>query len=159
MLLAVYVDDFKMAGPEDNMDQAWKLLREGKDPIIMDDPAPLGGYLGCTHIMHYRETKGKRITAIEYDMQGQLEQSLELYKSLTGIIGMLPIVPTPSLEDDDVKNPARHPSHIGKGLMCPWCRSCYPRSEYKEYENTNSGGRKREKEHTCKHIRRSYWNQ
>ena len=40
MLLAVYVDDSKMAGPADKMTEAWALLREGKDLIKMDDPTP-----------------------------------------------------------------------------------------------------------------------
>ena len=56
----------------------------------MDDPTPLGGYLGCTHWIHTRyitteDGEEKEIAAIEYDMQGQLEQALEVYKQLTGI--------------------------------------------------------------------------
>ena len=55
LFLAVYVDDFKMAGPVQNLEHGWKLIRE---EIDMDDPAPkvenntvIGSvrYLGCVH--------------------------------------------------------------------------------------------------------------
>ena len=46
ILLAVYVDDFKMAGPKANMNKGWKAIRNG---VTMEDPTPFGLYLGCTH--------------------------------------------------------------------------------------------------------------
>jgi hypothetical protein len=45
LFLIVYVDDFKMAGPKDNLAKGWDLIRRG---IKMDDPAPMGHFLGCT---------------------------------------------------------------------------------------------------------------
>ena len=47
LLLAVYVDDFKMAGPKDNMAKGWELIAS---KIDMDTPSPLGRYLGCEHL-------------------------------------------------------------------------------------------------------------
>ena len=47
LLLAVYVDDFKMAGPKQNMAKEWELI---SSKIDMDTPSPLGRYLGCEHI-------------------------------------------------------------------------------------------------------------
>ena len=48
LLLAVYVDDFKMAGPKQNMAKGWELI---SSKIDMDTPSPLGiRYLGCEHI-------------------------------------------------------------------------------------------------------------
>ena len=44
LFLTVYVDDFKMAGPRISMIEGWKRLRKG---IQMEDPKPLGPYLGC----------------------------------------------------------------------------------------------------------------
>ena len=38
LLLAIYVDDFKMAGPKDNMARGWKLIGS---KIDMDTPTPL----------------------------------------------------------------------------------------------------------------------
>ena len=37
VLLGIYVDEFKMFGPKENMDQAWALL---KQHITMDGPGP-----------------------------------------------------------------------------------------------------------------------
>ena len=47
LLLAVYVDDFKMAGPKGNMARGWELIGS---KIDMDTPTPVGRYLGCDHI-------------------------------------------------------------------------------------------------------------
>ena len=47
LLLAVYVDDFKMAGPKENMARGWELIGS---KIDMDTPTPVGRYLGCDHI-------------------------------------------------------------------------------------------------------------
>ena len=46
LLLVVYVDDFKMAGPKDNLAKGW----EGISKVLAMDPAePLGRYFGCNH--------------------------------------------------------------------------------------------------------------
>ena len=47
LLLAVYVDDFKMAGPKGNMAKGWELIAS---KIDMDTPSTLGRYLGCEHL-------------------------------------------------------------------------------------------------------------
>ena len=44
LMLSIYVDDFKMAGPTENIDKGWALLRS---KIDMEDPTPVGLYLGC----------------------------------------------------------------------------------------------------------------
>ena len=44
LLLVIYVDDFKMAGPEKNMEKGWELLGEFID---MDPAEVLGRYFGC----------------------------------------------------------------------------------------------------------------
>ena len=48
LLLAVYVDDFKMAGPKDNLAKGWELIGSRID---MDTSSPLGRYLGCEHVI------------------------------------------------------------------------------------------------------------
>ena len=48
--LIVYVDDFKMSGPSETMDEAWRLLRSATantPRIEMDDPADANRFLGC----------------------------------------------------------------------------------------------------------------
>ena len=44
LLLAVYVDDFKMLGRTGAMKKGWELM---SSEIDMDSPTPLGRYLGC----------------------------------------------------------------------------------------------------------------
>ena len=46
VMLSVYVDDFKMAGTQKGVAQAWKAIR-GPDKLILDEPTPFGPYLGC----------------------------------------------------------------------------------------------------------------
>ena len=45
----VYVDDFKLAGPQKNLQAGWKLLRKG---LLLDEPEPVSKFLGCDH-QHY----------------------------------------------------------------------------------------------------------
>ena len=46
LLLVIYVDDFKRAGPSKNLDKGWKTI---ESVIEMDPPEPLGRYFGCNH--------------------------------------------------------------------------------------------------------------
>ena len=46
LLLVIYVDDFKMAGPTNNLAKGWKLI---ESVIDMDPPEPFGRYFGCNH--------------------------------------------------------------------------------------------------------------
>ena len=47
LLLVVYVDDFKLSGPKQNIEKGWKLIQTG---IILEAPSPLGLYLDCCHV-------------------------------------------------------------------------------------------------------------
>ena len=44
LMLAEYVDDFKMSGPKGNLSDGWKLISKH---IKLEKPCPLGRYLGC----------------------------------------------------------------------------------------------------------------
>ena len=46
LLLVVYVDDFKLAGPKDNIKEGWKTI---SSVIDMDPPEDIGRYFGCMH--------------------------------------------------------------------------------------------------------------
>ena len=48
LLLGVYVDDFKMAGPAESHPKGWEII--GTE-IDMDKPEPVGRYLGCEHLV------------------------------------------------------------------------------------------------------------
>eukprot|EP00439_Symbiodinium_sp_Y106_P006827 s4042_g1.t1 len=47
LLLVIYVDDFKMAGPSQNLDKGWETI---ESVIDMDPPEPFGRYFGCNHV-------------------------------------------------------------------------------------------------------------
>ncbi len=110
VILSVYVDDFKMAGKQDNMSKAWQLM--DKAGLKLDRPQPFGDYLGCgqaplvltkeqakERLQHidpirigsggYGEPDGSAdketnhpIRAIRYDMRGFLVQCIEKYLEL-----------------------------------------------------------------------------
>ena len=44
LLLVIYVDDFKLVGPERNLEKGWKLI---SSKIKMEPPQPVGRFLGC----------------------------------------------------------------------------------------------------------------
>jgi len=96
LLLAVYVDDFKMAGPKVNMKQGWDLIQAG---IKMDTPAAVGKYLGCDHKIATAWIKAGgnpmqpdddgdiEVIVMEYDMEQFLKQCVERYQELAGARG------------------------------------------------------------------------
>ncbi len=47
VFLTIYVDDFKMAGPFENMDKAWKMTGS---VIKLGKPTTAVKYLGCKHV-------------------------------------------------------------------------------------------------------------
>ena len=49
LMLVIYVDDFKLAGPAENVPKGWELLAKR---IKLEEPRELGRYLGCLHTMH-----------------------------------------------------------------------------------------------------------
>jgi len=46
LVLMVYVDDFKMAGPVENLRKGWAMIRKH---ITLDDPIASATFLGCEH--------------------------------------------------------------------------------------------------------------
>ena len=78
VVLVVYVDDFKMSGPESSMKPAWALLRNGEGALDMDDPQTLDSYLGCKHEIdrNAKAPDGTPVTKIEYNVQPFLESCL-----------------------------------------------------------------------------------
>ena len=59
LFLIVYVDDFKLAGPTENLDEGWRLI-QGSSKLVdkgieMDPPTKVGRYLGCEHKVYDKE--------------------------------------------------------------------------------------------------------
>ncbi|HIE82874.1 MAG TPA: hypothetical protein EYQ00_03075, partial [Dehalococcoidia bacterium] len=54
--LVIYVDDFKLAGTQKSVTEAWRLIQTdnwiaGTKGLNIDGPEPVGRYLGCDHKM------------------------------------------------------------------------------------------------------------
>ena len=50
LLMSVYMDDLLVSGPKGNHKLLWEKLRFGEHPITLDDPEPLGRFLGRAHV-------------------------------------------------------------------------------------------------------------
>ena len=75
LLLVVYVDDFKMAGPKENLKQGWNLLRTH---LGIEPETPLGLYLGRNQIKGTKKLYGgKVVNSVAYDMEEYLSMSVQ----------------------------------------------------------------------------------
>ena len=114
LLLAVYMDDFKMAGPKENLEEGWRLIGER---IEIEPPTGFGLYLGCNHKRSTTTTPdGHEITTMEYDMSDFLRQCVAKYRELADFAGEFPPAPTPFLTASAEHGPARVPSESVSGV-------------------------------------------
>ena len=121
LLLVVYVDDLKLAGPSGNLPKGWGMLRS---LLNIEPETDLGMYLGCTLKKGESRLKdGTRVSTMTYDMESFLEQCVEKYREIAGKNVAFKHVATPSLPEDAKQHPARAPCAKGDAVVCPWC-SC-----------------------------------
>ena len=121
LLLVVYVDDLKLAGPSGSLSQGWGMLRS---LLNIEPETDLGMYLGCTLKKGENRLKdGTRVSTMTYDMESFLEQCVEKYREIAGKNVTFKHVATPSLPEDAKQHPARAPCAKGDAVVCPWC-SC-----------------------------------
>ena len=68
LFLVIYVDDFKLAGPEGNLKKGWDLISSG---LKIEPPGKLGLYLGCKHEESVRvlPESGVRVQVMELNME------------------------------------------------------------------------------------------
>ena len=79
LLLVVYVDDFKLSGPTEQVRKGWKVLRK---KINMGDPAPVDLYLGCRQEIHSASMgDGSTVRYMSYSMRDFLVQCVDVYLS------------------------------------------------------------------------------
>ena len=82
LLLVIYVDDLKLAGPSENLAKGWEMLRT---VLRIEPETDLGLYLGC--VLSQGETQlhnGKKVKTITYNMEGLLKLSVEKYLDIIG---------------------------------------------------------------------------
>ncbi len=123
LLLIIYVDDFKMAGPEGNLDAGWALLRT---KLNIGPEGPLGMSLGCNQRREQMTLYGKIIAnVVIYDMESFLEQCVARYLEVAPKGTKMKEAKTPFLHDEGKHGPARDPTKV-KGTRCVWCDSIAP---------------------------------
>ena len=75
LFLVLYVDDFLMSGPEENMDLMWKRIGE---VLNIEDAGPMGLYLGCIHEEGTIKTEdGKTIRTMTFNQEGFFREKVE----------------------------------------------------------------------------------
>ncbi len=120
LYLIVYVDDFKMSGPSENLQKGWDLIRP---KIKMDDPTNFNHFLGCTHVEGVAELDGTGapVRTMTYDMENFLVACVDLYKELAGPKVVIRFASTPFI--DDLHADSSVPLGEYPWLECPWCCS------------------------------------
>ena len=82
MLLVVYVDDFKLSGPEIHHDTAWQEIRT---KIDITTPEPVGHFLGCNQTAGtVTLPDGVVANTMIYEMESFLKSCLQQYLDLSG---------------------------------------------------------------------------
>ena len=82
LLLVIYVDDLKLAGPEENLTKGWEMLRS---KLNIEPETDLGLDLGC--ILSKGSSKlhdGTPVSTMTYGMEGLLKLSVEKYLDIVG---------------------------------------------------------------------------
>ncbi|MCP4293026.1 MAG: hypothetical protein GY780_14465, partial [bacterium] len=139
LYLTVYVDDFKMAGPNEHFAKAWKMIGT---KIKLDPPVAMNKYLGCHHAVTEEMwdlndhplaelfAKGdlplgsaqpgkQKVACVEYDMSDFLRQCVDKYVELAGD-RTKPLKPaqTPFLEENTGSPCGQEPREGEPSLEC-----------------------------------------
>ena len=151
LLLVVYVDDFKLAGPKANMKRGWELLRQDLDiepEKVIDSKGAV--YLGCRQEVNtIKLPSGRLATAMTYNMEEFLESCVNKYIELAGPGTKIKPYPTPFFQDDHRESPAGAPGH-GPVQECPYCCSTFPpQRTWKDVDELEASKRKRQKAGTA----------
>ena len=122
LMLSIYVDDFKLAGPKGNLCKGWEMLTK---VIDMDTPGPAGLYLGCEQSRTQVTTDEGPITCMTYNVQSFLEQCVERYVLHAGS-DHLKAANVPFWVGPEGKGPAREPMLNGvspdERVAPPWMK-------------------------------------
>ena len=114
LLLSTYVDDLTLAGPADQHDAFWSKLTSVVD---IEPPEPIYRILGRNHVVtplsktegHDKCAAFQSQTGMVFDMADYAQQTVDLYKSITGVTKLkhaaTPFPPEGSItiEDDETK--------------------------------------------------------
>ena len=138
LLLVIYVDDLKMAGPTQHLKKGWDMLRS---KLRIEPETELGLYLGC--MVRKGESTlhdGTKVKTVSYDMSDLLQMTVKKYLDVVGEQSLRRVA-TPMLPEITRDHPARAPAGGKNAADCPW-RACSfdPRETEKHKLSTESGG-------------------
>ena len=94
----VYVDDFKLSGPKENLKKGWELIKKG---LSLDEPGDIGRCLGCHHKIRSAKVDGKEVQVVEYVVSDFMSSCVDAYKKACGEPNMklrpvdTPFLPSP----------------------------------------------------------------
>ena len=133
LVLVVYVDDFKMAGPKNNLKKGWEWLREN---LIIEPETGLDLYLGCNQSKG--TVVGHKVTTVTCDMEQFLRSCVDRYLEVAGNVE-LKKVPTPGPHEETKDHSSRAPIQTGPSVECNWCGNRVPANGY-ETPSCHAGG-------------------
>ncbi len=141
LFLIIYVDDFKLSGPEKNLDEGWNRLK--KTGIHLETPTPLGHVLGCTHkCFSAKLPDGISVRVMEYDVEDSLRNACDRYMRLAQEVGggKIPLrhVATPFLSEDGKDATARKPLAPGPCIECPGCSMAVQITKDNKWDSSES---------------------
>ena len=123
LVLVVYVDDFKMAGPQKNLAQGWSMLRTR---LKIEPETGLDMYLGCNQSKgNVTLGNGHRVTTVTYDMKQFLRSCVDRYLEVAGDVKLNKVV-TPELHEETKNHVSRKPAGEGPSVVCNWCNNLVP---------------------------------
>ena len=123
LVLVVYVDDFKMAGPQKNLAQAWSMLRTR---LKIEPETGLDMYLGCNQSKgNVTLGNGHRVTTVTYDMEQFLRSCVDRNLEVAGDVKLNKVV-TPELHEETKNHVSRKPAREGPSVVCNWCNNLVP---------------------------------
>ena len=121
LVLVVYVDDFKMAGPQKNLAQGWSMLRTR----LKIEPET-GMYLGCNQSKgNVTLGNGHRVTMVTCDMEQFLRSCVDRYLEVAGDVKLNKSV-TPELHEETKNHVSRKPAGEGPSVVRNWCNNLVP---------------------------------
>lgn len=137
LMLTEYADDFKLAGPLENIEKGLNLIKEGVKigtPEVIDQTG--ASYLGCKQRRFITtDSNGKYMSTMEYDMKEFVQSCIKKYVELAGRGSEPRHYSTPMLPEVVEKD-------LTVDVTCPWCEKVVkPENtkvqEYsdKEYDN------------------------
>ena len=151
LMLTVYVDDLKLAGPKKNFKQAWAAL--GKTMSLEQptgDTTEVSNYLGTEHIRGEKVVKGKTLQTLTWNVSHSIKRAISVYeeavRSVTGRYPRMYPAELPILAEETKFADARKPNFDDGSTHfweCLSCRDTFPENQMKQTARFPVGTKRR----------------